>query len=1182
MPIDKYIVFYGKPKEGEFIVEDINVVENPKNKADDYEGDYEFYYDGKNKSNCIWEITEVASENSAIISGEIAYWNDYLDWKRRLAEMRIKGIKYIAVRADLDKRQISFLTASPSKEDFDSYRKTLFKNEMSVFSNNYSVNRWNFEFNYEMKESNNSENGVALQFIDIGKQFSFNSDENLGSWDEHRDYCKKDNNNEQRGNMSFFSRELRRDFPNAYLVELIFDISFNGSMYLERANKRNSSITEDMFQTILDEFYGEGFIATSQIGDFALINRLKIAIRELTNGKSISQNLNDWLFNITAARLPKHVDHINTWQNKDINEEQKRAVEKILSAEDVCLVQGPPGTGKTTVIAEAIYQFVIRKKRVLVTSQANLAVDNALERLISNPNVRAIRLGNNRKIASSVNNITEQNVLETFYNSILEFVDKEYLDVWDSIKKKEAQYSEEYESVKTISYKACEIDQQLELEQNKLVELVEEYNALTNDNDAQYEIINRHNAERVNLKALRICCNGTVENNEFSLFKDSIVGIYSVIKEELEKLKSIGIIFAKVTIDIDRINMPSKQKAANDVFHRILDGVFSIRKLEERLNNNYEEEVITELEEMKLRENILKEQMIKDGSIRVFEEWRKLQEKIQKLSTKFGSEGLSEKEWSFFDDFVAIQWETDENKYEYLKHILAKADPLIDSLLAAFIAGVENILLQYNKDELNFELKAIELEKIMEEQEKKVSELQNKREKYEVIISQVCKKYDTSLEHIGEKLKEMIRLLDSKQDNKIRKEKWENIFRGLHDWVDGIPDYTQENEMYLTSFINGCNVVGVSCTENNRTLTEKGFDDFDVVIIDEVSKATPPELLIPLIKGRKAVLVGDHRQLPPLFNEHEKSYGEMVDMQEEMEEQADVILSRDDFEKYKDMVTASLFQKYFENADNSIKHSLLVQYRMHSDIMDIVNMFYDGKLKDGACNPNDTSHKSHGLTVESISGTEMIIPERHAYWFDSSLLRGNRVLEQRKQGSTSTENILECHMIMELLKKVEIHYANSNRETPVSIGVISFYFDQVKLIKKLMKEQSFHAIDVEVNTVDRFQGKEKEIIFVSLVRNVKSERRSIDSHIAAFERINVAFSRAQNLLVIVGANDMYANQPVKLTDMDNGEKKESYVYKDIIEMLDMRGTYFNSDDLIQDILADEILMDGYRRAGVNR
>ena len=54
------------------------------------------------------------------------------------------------------------------------------------------------------------------------------------------------------------------------------------------------------------------------------------------------------------------------------------------------------------------------------------------------------------------------------------------------------------------------------------------------------------------------------------------------------------------------------------------------------------------------------------------------------------------------------------------------------------------------------------------------------------------------------------------------------------------------------------------------------FEPFDVVIIDEVSKATPPELIAPMLLGRKVVLVGDHRQLPPMFKEREASFEEAV------------------------------------------------------------------------------------------------------------------------------------------------------------------------------------------------------------------------------------------------------------------------------------------------------------------
>ena len=64
----------------------------------------------------------------------------------------------------------------------------------------------------------------------------------------------------------------------------------------------------------------------------------------------------------------------------------------MVMAPDLCLIQGPPGTGKTTVIAEAIYQLVSEGKRVLLASQSNDAIDNALERLAQSPRIRAIQL----------------------------------------------------------------------------------------------------------------------------------------------------------------------------------------------------------------------------------------------------------------------------------------------------------------------------------------------------------------------------------------------------------------------------------------------------------------------------------------------------------------------------------------------------------------------------------------------------------------------------------------------------------------------------------------------------------------------------------------------------------------------------------------------------------------------
>lgn len=521
-----------------------------------------------------------------------------------------------------------------------------------------------------------------------------------------------------------------------------------------------------------------------------------------------------------------------------------------------------------------------------------------------------------------------------------------------------------------------------------------------------------------------------------------------------------------------------------------------------------------ELEELKIQETLLTEEMMNNPTTEVLEKWRNVKKKIADFNST--GVGLTDAELKQFDMDV-LSTMSDDQKRKYIEDVLEKALPFINTLFHRLEEVVQELLKSISDQQVAFEEDRQSQELQKQELSKEIADFQQEIGLKYKIRDAVLHKYKATPDNLLEKIAQVYEQAKRQYRTSIERDDWEEIFRGLENWVQDIPDYQQEKDIYLKDFINGCNVVGVSCTENAKTLTENGFDDFDVVIIDEVSKATPPELLIPMLRGRKIVLVGDHRQLPPLFNEHEKTYLEVAEQQEDME---DVIvpLTMEDFNKYKDMVTASLFERYFENANDSIKETLNYQYRMHTDIMDIINIFYDEYLRDGNEDNYTYDTKAHYLSIPSTSGTEMIIPERHAYWFDSSELAGEKIYEQRRQGSSSAENLVEAEMIMAMLKKMELQYANmKGRETPVSIGVISFYYDQVALIRQMLRQESFYAIDVEVNTVDRFQGKEKEIVFVSLVRNVKNFRHSVDSHIAAFQRINVAFSRAQNLLIIVGA-----------------------------------------------------------------
>lgn len=177
-------------------------------------------------------------------------------------------------------------------------------------------------------------------------------------WDTLKDYAKKYENDRDSGTRSLISG-INRNYFEPYVMELVFEFTVNANTMIERQIRRMGSIQDDVEETMAGELYADGYIATSQIGDFALLHRLKGAVNNLVMGKAASQGLDQWLFDINKARTPQEIKKISTWQNSDINEKQKEAVEKILSVPDVCLIQGPPGTGKTTVIAEAIYQLVM-------------------------------------------------------------------------------------------------------------------------------------------------------------------------------------------------------------------------------------------------------------------------------------------------------------------------------------------------------------------------------------------------------------------------------------------------------------------------------------------------------------------------------------------------------------------------------------------------------------------------------------------------------------------------------------------------------------------------------------------------------------------------------------------------------------------------------------------------------
>jgi superfamily I DNA and/or RNA helicase len=339
--------------------------------------------------------------------------------------------------------------------------------------------------------------------------------------------------------------------------------------------------------------------------------------------------------------------------------------------------------------------------------------------------------------------------------------------------------------------------------------------------------------------------------------------------------------------------------------------------------------------------------------------------------------------------------------------------------------------------------------------------------------------------------------------------------------------------------------------EKNWKVCNKVNIEFDTVIMDEASKATPPELALPVLYGKKAIIVGDHRQLPPMVDGQE-----IKDLLISIgEKELAKTLSQKEFQK-------SQFERLFESIDQSLKGTFDTQYRMHPAINEVIKQFYidEGGLNCGL--PLEESfHDSfekwnsryHGLRYESI-----LSPQTHVIWIDVNT-------PEIKEGTSRVNfgEIQTIHSVLTILKnskgkKAFDEWLFDQSEEEKQIGIISFYGKQINHINNMLKE-NHNDIPIRLSTVDRFQGMEKNIVIVSLVRSNKissNQNQKADHDLygelgypnqpslgfAEFpNRLNVALSRARRLLVIVGNSehfckkDTYKNVFESIQNSENGK-----------------------------------------------
>jgi hypothetical protein len=278
---------------------------------------------------------------------------------------------------------------------------------------------------------------------------------------------------------------------------------------------------------------------------------------------------------------------------------------------------------------------------------------------------------------------------------------------------------------------------------------------------------------------------------------------------------------------------------------------------------------------------------------------------------------------------------------------------------------------------------------------------------------------------------------------------------------------------------------------------------YDLVVIDEAARSPASELAIAMQVGKKVLLVGDHKQLPPLFDENHINAAKLELPKLDVEE-----LKRSDFER-----------AFVSEYGKKVGRSLLTQYRMAPAIGNLVSVnFYDGALATG-----------RGETTKSYKN--LIHPFASSVtWFDTSA-EGNKSMEESPKGRGVNEksyiNPFEANAIISIIKR--LYDSDTDGEVLAEgedpkIGVICMYGEQVRSLVRKINSLSWarNLLEkriIKVDTVDSYQGKENDIIILSLVR---SNSTGNQGYVSSENRANVSLSRAKECLFIVGNSQMWS------------------------------------------------------------
>lgn len=585
-------------------------------------------------------------------------------------------------------------------------------------------------------------------------------------------------------------------------------------------------------------------------------------------------------------------------------------------------------------------------KKVLISSETHKAIDNVFERLPKIAEIVPIRLIPSKNNKDS--GYTPKYLVDNFYLNISTSM-KNIVSKYKNFKKNKEDFEENFNQLKLLNSKIEKSQKIYEKAQNKIDEL-DEQAKLKNIKISEHK--DRIDSISMRIDTLRRT-RRHIEKFNLSLDEDirkDIIAMY---------INSLTTLFDDSEFIVTDIEALVKN----------INGI-NLKDLEEEIRSLNPESAVAIIEgQMKALHSKIRSLMneLYDTLPGKEEEVKELRKKYNELKEQLDASGHSRSTNSILDKIF---------RYEFMMKNIESLASIIESKKNSLIdlrnSAIENIDDEITKEEQNrcaieddihkisMEVKKINDEINDIEESNEVQEIHKNRSKLETKIDQFFKEFsilepykDTNdaLNIIKETFEDLeINYSQREAENKEKIPMYEKISKYLSQ-TDVIES---DRKLYTKDLFESANVFGITCTsndrftnENNSELGDFNIDDIDiksvgidVVIIDEVSKSSFIDLLIPILYGKTVILVGDHRQLPPMY--------EFSKMREDDFENLDEnIINFDINKKFTKMYEECFFKTLFERIPDDYKTMLVQQYRCHEHIMKVFNHFYQGELRLG-------------------------------------------------------------------------------------------------------------------------------------------------------------------------------------------------------------------------------------------